>query len=394
MTCASPIDISAGGRFEGSFVDVGDEEVVPCGFAGANDLLYQFTTAELHDVEISALSQTGERMNLELRSVCEDTRSALRCLSDAPARARVHELPAGTYYLVVESSPSREVDFSLDIAFLDPTPAPPGDGCGNPLPVTLGALEPGSLAQRQDLIAVECGCRPEESSTGCRSFLEDVVYEVQLDQPGDLGILINGGASPMSFDVRAVCGESASQLTCGNATLAPRRVRNLDAGSYYLIVESPDAASFTLLVEALPRTVPLSVHGNETCGTAFVVPPEGGLFTGDTLTMLNTYEAATCGGGARSNDAVYSLTLASESRVEASLEATFDTVLYRFTDTGALAESCVSDAESNCNDDGGQGSTDSLLSEVLGAGTYYYVVDGFNDNNEGAYLLEMTVTPQ
>jgi len=74
----------------------------------------------------------------------------------------------------------------------------------------------------------------------------------------------------------------------------------------------------------------------------------------------------------------------------------FDTVLYRYADDGSdsPASSCRPDLELGCNDDGGQGNTNSLLDEELSAGTYYYVVDGFNIGNEGRYLLDVAIQPQ
>ena len=47
-----------------------------------------------------------------------------------------------------------------------------------------------------------------------------------------------------------------------------------------------------------------------------------------------------------------------------------------------------------CNDDGGQGNTNSRLTELLDPGAYYYVVDGFNDSNAGNYLFEVHDAPE
>jgi hypothetical protein len=168
------------------------------------------------------------------------------------------------------------------------------------------------------------------------------------------------------------------------------RIRNLTPGEYYLIVESPDSADFALTTETLPLTVPVAVSGNGLCATAFEIPPAGGLFSGDTLEALNDYEA-TCGAGAQSSDVAYRLELPTRSRVMASLDAGFDTVLYRFEDVGDGQASCSSRIESACNDDGG-GNTNSRLEETLDAGVYYYIVDGFSTNNRGAYTLEVEIT--
>jgi hypothetical protein len=393
VSCKHPLDISKGGRFGGDFVDVGDDLSIACGFDGSNDLVYTFTTDEPRDVELSAISVTGERMNFAVRTDCEDADATLRCVSDAPARARLYRLPAGTYYVVLESSPSREIDFDLDVAFLDPTDPPPGDGCAQPLELPLSKEVNGTLANRQDLVPVVCRCDPTQIEQGCNQFLPDVTYHVKVDEATDLGVSVNGAAAVMGYDFRTTCDMPDSQLACAEGTLVTGRVRDVAPGDYYLVIESPDPANFTVQLDPLPRTIPMPVDGNDTCAKAIEIPAGGGLFTGDTLTLLNDYEAL-CGGNARSKDAAFHLTLTERSRVTAALEAPFDTVLYRFVDSGAGAASCQSKLETVCNDDGGQGDHNSLLGELLDPGSYYYVVDGFNDSNAGKYLFEVTVAPQ
>lgn len=392
-SCENPLDISAGGRFDGELVDVGDDESIACGFEQANDLVYVFTTEEERDVEILAISTTGERMNFAVRTDCDAAPTTIRCLSDAPARARLHQLPAGRYYLVLESSSSREVDFSLDVAFLPPTPPPPGDACSDPLDLPLETETYGTLANRQDLVDVICGCNVEDPTSSCSSYYADAVYRVKLDTPGDLLVRIDGGGAPMFYDIRSACEDGTSQLSCGNAVLVGARIRDLAVGEYFIVVESPEAANFMLSAEQLPRTMPVAVSGNNTCAQAVEIPESGGVWKGDTLTMLNSYEAL-CGGGARSNDAAFRLELTHRSRVVATLEATFDTVLYRFTDDGSGADSCVSKTEAACSDDGLQGNSNSALAESLDPGIYFYIIDGFNDNNESLYQFDVTVTPE
>jgi hypothetical protein len=393
-TCDSALDVSAGGRFEGNFVDTGDDETLACGFAGAEDLVYRFTTTALHDVELSAISVSDGRMSFGVRSACHDAASTIRCVSDAPARARLYQLPAGTYYVVLEGPASREVDFALEVAFVDPTSPPPGDGCGAPLELPLGTKVNGTLANRQDLVNVECGCDATQMKPGCQRFLPDVVYHLRLDEPTDLAVMIDGGSALMVYGLRTRCDLAEAQLTCGIGTLLDPRVRDLQAGDYYMIFESPapasDPATFSVKVDQLPRTVPTAVNGNDTCATAIDIPQDGGLFAGDTLTMLDDYQAV-CGGGTHSADAAFRLVLSDRAHVAASIEAPFDSVLYRYKDTGDGPASCRSRDELACNDDGAQGNTNSQLSEVLDPGTYYYVVDGFSDDNQGKYLLDVTV---
>lgn len=386
--CATALDVSGGGRFESDFVDVSDDLTIRCGFADSPDLVYRFTTRKERDVEFSAVSETGEQLSYALRSVCEDETTTLGSGSDAPLQGRVHRLAAGTYYLILEGPPSREVDFALDLALVAPTDPPPGDGCAQPISLAFGQTVTGSLAERQDLVPVACGC--DLAMPGCDLCRRDVVYGVHVETATDLGVHLDGGDATMAFALRAACDVPATQLACASRFPLSARVRNLKPGDHFLVVEASKVTAFTLAVEELPLTVPVPVAGNDTCSDAIDVPAAGGVYSGDTLTMLDDYQAW-CGGRARSHDAVFRLVVDKASHVTAGLEATFDAVLYRFQDDGSGAASCVSLTEAACNDDASSGDTNSFLDEMLDAGTYYYVVDGFNETSSGTYLFEVNV---
>jgi hypothetical protein len=388
-TCDDPLDVSEGGHFPANLVDVGDDEDLACGFPGAGDLVYAFTTEREHDVEIAVVSQTQDRMSFGVRSDCSDASTQLRCQSDAPVQGRLHELAPGTYFVIVEGPASREVDFALDIAFLEPTPPPPGDGCGNPISLPYGEALAVDMTERQDLVPVTCGCEAEE--TGCNLFLRDAVLEVEVDEPTDLALTLEGAESVLAYDFRQSCEDAESQLACGSRYPLNARLRNLQPGAYALVLEATEATKVEVRVDPLPLTVPESVSGNGTCASAWPVPAAGGVFRGDT-SVLDDNLQADCGGRARSSDAVFRVELPEPARVRASVEATFDTVLYRFTDGDRGAAACVPFESDACNDDREVGDTTSLLDENLTAGGHYYVVDGFNDSNDGPYTLEITVT--
>ena len=320
------------------------------------------------------------------------TPATLRCIIAAPARGRLYQVPPGTYYVVLEGPSAREVNFNFDVAFLPPTAPPPGGGCGNPLELTLGTEATGTLTNLQDFVAVnECGCKESESERGCGSFLSDVVYSVDLDEPTDLQLQINGGSASIAYHLRSTCDDLATEQDCGAGTMSNTRLRNLNPGTYYLVLESAESSSFTVQVDPLPPTVPTEVEGNDTCSTAIDIPPEGGLFSGDTLDLFDQYQAETCDGTEFSNDAVFRLQLSGRSRVTATLQGPFDTVLYLYEDHGEGPAVC-NGQEVACNDDGGPRNRSSMLDLILDAGTYYYVVDGFNTNNEGTYLFDVSIS--
>lgn len=389
MDCSAPLELGAGGQLSGDLVDVSNATDIPCGFLGAGDLFYTFSLSTTQDVEISAIAATGERMNFAVRSVCDDPNSTLRCETDAPAQARLHELPPGPYFLVLEGPSTREVDFDLDVAILPPTPAPPGDECATAIPLPLGTKVAGSLVGLQDNVNLVCECPSETPEVPCGLFFDEAVFVLDVPEATDLDVQVDGGEAVLDFALQSTCGENAGQLACQNAGFQTR-VRNVQPGRYYLIVEAADQVSFGVQVDQVPLSQPTPVSGNDSCASALTIPLSGGLFAGNTLDMLDDYHGS-CGGAARSKDAVFKLDLDTQRRVQAELVGTFDTVLHLFANTtGPTGCTDYVDLADGCDDDGGSGSG-SLLDLDLAAGSYYLIVDGYNTLNAGAYTLEVTI---
>lgn len=375
--CTMPIDVSAGGRFMGSTVEVGDEVTTPCGFSGSPDLFYTFTTTAVQNVTISALSTTGDSMTWALAATCAGIPTALRCSYASPASGTLYQLPAGTYVIAVEGPSFTDVDFTLDVSFAPPTAPPPGDTCASPITLPVdGTPVVGSLLDVQDDHDVSCGFR-----------YRDAVYQFTLAAASDVTVTMDAGIFS-NISTRPTCTDSATQIRCTSGAPARQRIRNLARGTYYVIAEASSGTGFTMSVEAsTPPTIPRDVTGNESCTTAFAIPSTGGLFHGNTTAMLPDH-GATCGGGATSNDAVFRLELGARSRVVASTEgSSFDTVLHLHRSMCA-----ASGTELFCSDDDGEGAT-SLLDQMLDPGTYFFVVDGWGSASAGEYFLEVTVTP-
>ncbi len=374
QTCASPEDITGGGTFMGSFLDVSDDLMMSCGFSGQADLVYSFTTTETQDVRVNLVSDTSDTMNFAIRSTCSDDASTLRCSRGAPAGSTVHELPAGSYYLIIEGPSFREVDYTLDVEFLAPTPAAEGDVCASAIPLTLGTMELGTLSDKEDDIDVSCGF-----------YYRDAVYSFTTTSRQDVTVTVDGGGTYMYVAVQGTCGDDSTQLRCTSGNPSRARLRDLAPGTYYVIVESFRGTSFNITVDATAPTMVTPVTGNDDCASAYTVPPTGGLFTGNTSGLMNDYETSLCGAMARAPDAAFSLTLTTPKRVVANTDgSSFDTVLH------VHEPMCVSMSERYCDDDGGDGSA-SLIDQMLTAGTWYFVVDGFGTASAGDYTFEVQV---
>jgi hypothetical protein len=380
-TCATPLDVSAGGRFMGSFAEVANDLDTACSVGDAADLVYELTTTEERDVLISALSSSGANLSYSVRSSCADDATELRCAYGDPASGRLHQLAPGTYYVVVESSSSMD-DFTLDVELLEPTPAPEGDACANAIALTSGTPAVGTLADKQNDERLSCGFRSE-----------DAVYSFTLAEASDVTLELDAGGFAY-LELRSTCDEasSASRLQCTTGNPSFQRHYDLAPGTYYAIVESLSGSGFTLGYEATtPPTTPVAVSGNDNCASAHPIDltanPGGAVFTGSTTDLLPDIGGTFCGAGAESNDAVFELVLDRSQRVVLSTEgSTFDTVLHVHEAT------CADGGDRYCNDEAPGASQHSLIDRTLSAGTWYVVVDGWGSSSAGDYVLQVAIT--
>ena len=171
------------------------------------------------------------------------------------------------------------------------------------------------------------------------------------------------------------------------------RLRNVAAGDYFIVVDSRSAAAVTIKVDTFPPSATTPVEGNEDCQRAFDVPLTGGVFTGDTRALLGNYGAGpACGANTPSPDAVYRLVLPETRRVVVTLDPSFDGVLHRMRDDRPAELACMPWQADYCRDAAGIGIQEMFV-DTLGAGTYYYVVDGVRDTNAGFYTLDFAITP-
>lgn len=379
-SCSNPLDVSAGGTFTDSTVEVRNDITTMCGFGAAPDLIYTFTTTMPQNVQITVTEDGGATMNYEVRTDCAMASSQIECERGDPASGTLFELPAGTYFIVVEGPTTRAADFTLDVQFLPPMPPPAGDLCSSALPLTPdGTVVSGTFAGFQDDLAPTC------SFGG-----DDVVYTFNLAAASDLWIDFDGpGVSAMSLRNLASCTTDAGDLRCINADPVLTRVRNVPAGDYALVLESRTTGSYTVSVDATsPPTVPVMVTGNDTCDAVPAnaqLMDSGGLFTGTTVGLSPDYMTrTTCRTTSASNDAVFELTLTSPRRVLATTEGSlFDTTLHIHNGM------CTDMGEIECNDDANGGTRTSQLDVMLSAGTYYFIVDGFGSFSTGTYFLEI-----
>jgi hypothetical protein len=378
-TCAQATEIGQGGHFEGDFVDVGDEITSRCAIQGQPDVFYAFTLDQEQDVEISAVGGESGALSVSVRTGCDSDVEVGPCQTGLRVLTRLHRLPKGSYVLVLEGPATREIGFMLDVAVTEPTPAPVGDTCLEPLNIALGETRRVSLTNLQ-----------ADAESSCQSVGPDAVFALHVPTAQDLQIKLDGENAFGTVALQTSCGDPRSERLCRSGMPLTTRLHDVAAGDYFLVVDSPTAAGLTLQVEGLPLTLTVPVMGNDTCYSAADIPETGGLFAGDTRPLLADYSAH-CGGGALSKDAAFRLMLSSRKHVVATIDAGFDSVLLRFGPPRAGTMACSELDPAACIDDTGSGNSPTL-DEALDPGTYYYIVDGYKDFNAGSYLFDVAVT--
>jgi len=378
QTCEQATDISRGGHFAANFVDIPDSTMSSCSVENQPDLYYTLTLTEKSDLEVSVIGDETASLAVALRKGgCVPDATEVRCELGARVLSHHHELDPGDYILVLQGPSSREIGFGLDVSILPPTPPPAGDSCKQVLPITFGQTQRVSLIGLQKDIASRC------QSTG-----PDAVLSFTLDTPQDIEITVAAPEDAQAVVMlQTTCGDPTTERYCRAGTSLKNRVYGLPAGEYFLVAQADTATAVDVRVDVRPAVLLTAVSGNDTCSMAFDIPLTGGLFQGNTRTLMPTY-TATCGGGALSADAAYRLVLPTTKHVVATVDALFDSVLLRY-DTSAGMPICQG-PETRCIDDS-EGSM-SRLDEVLGPGTYYYIVDGYRSMNDGEYVLLMLIT--
>jgi hypothetical protein len=370
-TCDDAIDVSAGGAWEGSFVDVANDYVTSCGFSNA-DLVYTFTTAAPKDVVVAATADDGYQLSVAVESTCGVDATSIRCSVGAPADFRLYSLPAGTYYLIVESA--YENDFTLEVSFEDPTSPPPGDTCDDPIDASAGGVFSGDLGEMQDDYDTRCGYHYREE-----------VFQIDLDSVMDVSFE-SASATFTYLSIRTTCDDRATEQRCVYGDPARARFRSLTPGTYYALVESFSRVDFDLTVEISDPVPIVDVVDNDVCDDATYEIPvlDGGVFRGDTTGMGSDYSSI-CGFGANSPDAAFRFVLGARTHIEASLEgSSYNAVLHLHHDTCSGVDLVVG----GCSDS--YFGNEAFLDLDLNADTYFLVVDGYGNVSDGEYILDVS----
>jgi hypothetical protein len=379
--CRAARPLAIGTTVTGSTVGAFDNASASCGDGAAGmDVPFKLDLAARSRVRIVEHSD-DVRPVVHVRRACVDSASEVGC-SDRGASSEestfVGVLEAGAHTVFADA-------FTRDVAgrfTLHAETAPErgsgvsGDACADAMPLTPPDHPSGDTFAARDDVSGSCG----------GAGAPDVVYRVDVARRSRVSARVDSEEGRHVLVLSRACGDRSAEVSCGARVDA-----TIDPGVYFLAVDGATPTSFgrfTLDVRARDAGAQ-----ENACKAPLPLSP-GKLVRGSTAGAGDKFTTG-CGGrddlpGAP--DRVYRIDVAQRSRVQLLLATPgWDGVL-------ALRRACVDAGatpianEIRCNNDAGD-QHHSRIDITVEAGTYFVIVDGHAQGEEGAFTLEYKSSP-
>lgn len=378
-TCGTAAPLAPGQPAVAPLVGARVDVPMLCGSAQYPDLVYRLDLDQPYDVRAFASPSDGVGdAVVSLRAdPCGEAKDEISCARGSPAAAFARKLGPGAVYVAVASSSGGDVDL---LATLSPPTDPPADESCNSGPPVLSINKSISLDLTDHT----------DDHTFCSTGFPDAAFALPLKQQSDVLLVLRtslGSSGTLSL-ASPPCAY-ADLLSCKSSLPSPMRVaaRNVEPGAYRVIAELSDPTPAELTALVRKATPPVFVPFADGCDDAFDIPPEGGLFQGNTANV-NAQFTAGCdqGGAVNSPDQLLRLELTQKRRVVLDMNGSaFSTLL----DVRKGPECPGKEVSLACTI--GTLPQRSFLDLTLDAGVYYLQIDGFNGAS-GAWSLDVFVT--
>lgn len=371
-----------------------------CGYNGSGslgwvDAVARFTTRETRDVTVTVAGDGEEDLSVEVTRVCGIAAYVIPgCDTGLPARRLIRNLPAGTYWAVVDYRPVSRPDHTLRVSVTTAPPTPPGPAArcpGVPIPAATGTTA----------VDVDTLAPAEPPACLTRSRANAYFTFTAPDGPGDVlvNVATDAARSDVAFTLTSACGGDAVGACVSpldrSANSVWGRYADLTPGRTYTVEAATSGVGGRLSVRTarVPHAEPTAVTGNTTCDAAYVLPAGGGVFTGTTdgaTAVAMPLCATTMTGCAGSRGVLYRLDLTERRRVVAILDGTGFDALLAIQRQDPCPGRNIRDQVA-CNDD--WYSTDAQVDVTLDAGRYWIHAGGCGAAQGGAYKLDVAILP-
>lgn len=233
-TCTSAIDVTSA---PGSAItaDMLQDTLPSCtsSFGSYVDAFYYFDLAATQDVTVT--TEDGTFHHASLSTTCGDLASELRCWSGGGTHMETwRSLAPGRYYIAIGSQ-TRSPSIDARVEIRPPTPIPPNDRCA-------GAIVLSDGTSRRDTTV---GFADDERGGSCAGFGQpDAYYTFTLATRQRIIASVtdgDGGSTRYYLTLKDGCAGAEVQCTTASTFPAPSSgtiARNLDAGTYVLMVET------------------------------------------------------------------------------------------------------------------------------------------------------------
>ncbi len=384
-TCGGSIpEVSGGGTFTGTTCAAVNNYTASCGGAAASpDVVFRLTLAARSFVVVDTVGSNFDAvLHLHRSAACDGSGATEVACDDngaggTPGQARImNAFDAGTYWVILDGAfaGSRGV-YALNVFV---TPAPANDACAGAIDISAGGSFTGSTSFAGD-----------DHMPSCIGTLggADVFYTFTLAAQSVVYLdTVDGRAWDTVLQVRSgTC--TGTSVGCNNndcSTLRSRYYGVLAAGTYFVVVDAPDAASrgdFTLFAQIVPTApcgppVPMAMPFNASYW------PWLEAADGDNLTpscqandsVEEVWYIPACGGR--------TVTITSCN----GAGGIANTILHlRIGSCSAADAACRDDDGATCSVSGVR----STISAAIPKGLSFFVADAFN-NATGWYRVDVT----
>ncbi|MBL8920625.1 MAG: hypothetical protein JNJ54_17300, partial [Myxococcaceae bacterium] len=368
-----------------SLTGAADDHSGTCGGAGS-DLVFSFVVTQASDVSFAITSIGGSSTPVGyLRR--DDCTTELRCHTGTSTSMPV-TLQPGSYRLVIDAlSTTASGSFTANVVLSMPGPLV-GDDCSSAevLTVTSGAASATgeTVGYNQTITTSACGSTgPDRFYRFTLSSSSNVTATVTPGSGALAGVYllgpttISGCASAPELD----CGES---LSLGGSATATGTA--LPAGTWYVAVKNRGSVSSPFSLSL--TTTPAGVVG-DSCSSAVPLSFSGGSASANgTLSGAANDRSSSC--ASTNADVVYSFTATAGQVLTAMATpgASWRPIL-----TLTSGSSCSSATENTCIAATSAGSSASLTTAPLAAGTHYLWVDSVSGvGTPGSFSLSATLS--